>query len=134
MGAVPGPAPSGPWQRAQLLANSSLPAATSAAPETPGPHALASPRLDPRGRLGEYIRSSEASVVRDAVRRRRADDPRIFVVRPAHNPVGPLDFGGGFDDRSDRRQTLPELMSVGYEDAYRQFVEPVVGAETHSAT
>lgn len=106
----------------------------SAAPETPGPHALAAPRLDARGRLGEYVRSSEASVVRDAIRRRRADDPRIFVIRPTHNPVGPFDFAGGFDDRSDRRQTLAELMSRGYEDAYRQFVEPVVGADTHSAT
>jgi hypothetical protein len=100
----------------------------SAAPESPGPHALASPRLDWRGRIGEYIRSSEAAAVRDALTSRRADDPRVFVVRPAHNPVGPLDFGGGFDDRSDRRQELAELMSRGYEDAYHQFIEPVVGA------
>ena len=28
----------------------------------------------------------------------------------------------------DRRQNLTELMSRGYEDAYRQFIEPVVGA------
>jgi hypothetical protein len=54
--------------------------------------------------------------------------PRIYIVRPAHNPVGPLDFSGGFDDRSDRRQGLGELMSRGYEDAYHQFIEPVVGA------
>lgn len=100
----------------------------SAAPESPGPHALASPRLDVHGRLGEYIRSSEASVVRDAMSRRRADDARIFAIRPTHNPVGPFDFGGGFDDRSDRRQNLSELMSRGYEDAYHQFIEPVVGA------
>ena len=38
----------------------------SAAPESPGPHALAAPRLDGRGRLGEYLQSSEAAVVRDA--------------------------------------------------------------------
>jgi hypothetical protein len=49
-------------------------------------------------------------------------------VRPAHNPVGPFDFAGGFDDRSDRRQGLTELMMRGYEDAYHQFIEPVVGA------
>ena len=42
--------------------------------------------------------------------------------------VGPFDFEGGFDDRSDRRQNLAELMSRGYEDAYHQFIEPVVGA------
>ena len=30
--------------------------------------------------------------------------------------------------RSDRRYTLAELVDRGYEDAYRQFVEPVVAA------
>ncbi len=54
--------------------------------------------------------------------------PRIFTIRPAHNPLGPFDFSGGFDDRSDRRQPLAELISRGYEDAYHQFIEPVVGA------
>ena len=54
--------------------------------------------------------------------------PRVFTIRPSHNPIGPFDFGGGYDDRSDRRQPLDELMSRGYEDAYHQFIEPVVGA------
>ncbi|PYR27912.1 MAG: hypothetical protein DMF92_15355, partial [Acidobacteria bacterium] len=54
--------------------------------------------------------------------------PRVFTIRPAHNPIGPFDFHGGYDDRSDRRQPLTELMNRGYEDAYRQFIEPVVGA------
>ena len=52
----------------------------------------------------------------------------MFVIRPAHNPIGPLDLGGAFDERSERRQGLSELIDRGYEDAYRQFVEPVVGA------
>ena len=100
----------------------------SAAPESPGPHALASPRLDGRGRLGEYVLSAEAAAVRDALARRRADDPAVFVIRPSHNPVGPFDFDGGYDGRSDRRLSLTELMNRGYEDAYHQFIEPVVGA------
>ncbi|MFN7985641.1 MAG: hypothetical protein U0Q11_27690 [Vicinamibacterales bacterium] len=100
----------------------------SAAPDATGPHALASARLDARDRLGEYLRSSEAATVRDALERRRVDEPRVFLIRPAHNPVGPLDFSGGFDDRSDRAQGLAELMSRGYEDAYHQFIEPIVGA------
>ena len=100
----------------------------SAAPESPGPHALASPRLDGRGRLGEYVLSAEAAAVRDALARRRADDPAVFVIRPSHNPVGPFDFDGGYDGRSDRRLSLAELMNRGYEDAYHQFIEPVVGA------
>ena len=98
----------------------------SAAPELPGPHALASPRLDGRGRLGEYLQSTEAAVVRDATT--TTGGVRIFTVRPAHNPIGPFDFAGGYDDRSHRRQGLGELISRGYEDAYHQFIEPVVGA------
>jgi hypothetical protein len=100
----------------------------SAAADSPGPHALARPRLDGRGRIGEYLQSFEAAAVRDASQVMGDGGPRIYIVRPAHNPVGPLDFGGGFDDRSDRRQGLGELMSCGYEDAYHQFIEPVVGA------
>ena len=98
----------------------------SAAPESPGPHALASPRLDGRGRLGEYLQSAEAAVVRDATT--TTGGVRIFIVRPTHNPIGPFDFSGGYDDRSHRRQGLGELISRGYEDAYHQFIEPVVGA------
>jgi hypothetical protein len=100
----------------------------SAAPESHGPHELRAPRLDGRGRLGEWVQSAEAAIVRDATRMAMARVPRIFTIHPAHNPLGPFDFGGGFDDRSDRRQPLTELMSRGYEDAYRQFIEPVVGA------
>jgi len=98
----------------------------SAAPESPGPHALASPRVDGRGRLGEYMQSAEAAVVRDATT--TTGGVRIFTVRPTHNPIGPFDFAGGYDDRSHRRQGLGELINRGYEDAYHQFIEPVVGA------
>jgi hypothetical protein len=110
----------------------------SAAPDALGPHALSLARLDGRGRIGQYLESAEAAAVRDAIRlaagavdhergtARRA--VRIFPIRPAHNPIGPFDFAGGFDDRSDRRQPLEELMARGYEDAYHQFIEPVVGA------
>jgi hypothetical protein len=96
------------------------------AEEGAGPHALAPPRLDPFGRLGEYLESSEAAVIRDATT--TTGGVRIYSVRPVHNPIGPLDFGGGFDDRSARPQPLQELMGRGYEDAYHQFIEPVVGA------
>ena len=57
-----------------------------------------------------------------------ATAPRIFTVQPAHNPLGPFDFRGVYDDRSERSQALGELVASGYEDAYRQFIEPVVGA------
>jgi hypothetical protein len=100
----------------------------SAAPESPRPHTLSAPRLDARARLGEYLQSSEAAAVHDATRMIAARAPRVFTIRPTHNPVGPFDLGGGYDDRSARSQPLDELMSRGYEDAYHQFIEPVVGA------
>ena len=40
--------------------------------------------------------------------------------------MAPLDTGGAFDERSDRVQAVGELVDRGYEDAYRQFIEPVV--------
>jgi hypothetical protein len=100
----------------------------TAAAELPGPHALAAPRLDGRGRLGEYLQSSEAAAVRDAAKAGVRAGLQVFTIRPSHNPIGPFDFAGGFDNRSDRRQPLVELMNRGYEDGHNQFVEPVVGA------
>ena len=64
----------------------------------------------------------------DVVSQVRERGPRIYAIRPEHNPIGPFDFTGAFDDRSARRPASTELMSRGYEDAYHQFIEPVVGA------
>jgi hypothetical protein len=100
----------------------------SAAPEAPWPHALAAPRVDLRARFGEYLQSAEAAAVRDATRVIAARGQRVFTIRPSHNAIGPFEFSGGYDDRSARRQPLEELLSRGYEDAYHQFIEPVVGA------
>lgn len=100
----------------------------SAAPEPGGAHALAAPRLDVRGRLGDYLQSSEAAAIRDAVRAAGTRMKRLFVIRPSHNPIRPFDFAGGFDDRSDRPMRLDELLNRGYEDAYHQFIEPVIAA------
>jgi hypothetical protein len=99
----------------------------SAAPEVATPHALVAPRLDGRGRIGEYVQASEAATVRDVVRQAQVRGTHLHVIRPTHNPVGPFDFRGGFDDRSDRLQSVAELTAQGYEDAHRQFVEPVMG-------
>ena len=49
-------------------------------------------------------------------------------MRPGHNPAAALDAGGAFDAQSDRWQSVGELVDRGYEDAYRQFVDPIVGA------
>ncbi len=100
----------------------------SAAASVERPHALAPARLDGKGRVGEYLLSAEVAAVRDALQFAAVRLPRVFTIHPPHNPIGPFDFGGEYDDRSDRRQPLSELLTRGYEDAYHQFIEPVVGA------
>jgi hypothetical protein len=100
----------------------------SAAPESPGPHALAQPRLDGLGRIGDYLQASEAAILRDVAAVAAENGPHVFTIRPGHTPLGPFDFSGGFDDRSDRPLSLVELVTRGYEDAYLQFIEPIVGA------
>jgi hypothetical protein len=100
----------------------------AASAEPSGPHDLSARRVSPRARLSEFLGADQAAAVREAVLVARPWFERIFVVRPAHNPVSPLDLQGAFDERSDRRQGLSELIDRGYEDAYRQFIDPVVGA------
>jgi hypothetical protein len=98
------------------------------APDAPGPHVLRRPRLDLRGRLGEQLASEEAAAVRDAVRFAQAHFHAVYVVRPSYNPIGPFDLAGTYDEASDRRHALDELLERGYEDAHRLFVEPALGA------
>lgn len=100
----------------------------SASPPPARAHELSSGRADVRGRAGEQLAAFEAAALRDVLEHFGGRFAGVFVIRPAHNPLGPLDFGGVYDERSDRRHTLAELVDRGYEDAYRQFIEPVVGA------
>ena len=92
------------------------------------PHELSANPADLRGRAGEQLSAFESAGLRDVVEQFGARFTGLHVIRPDHNPLGPLDFGGVHDERSDRRFTVAELVDRGYEDAYRQFVEPVVGA------
>lgn len=100
----------------------------AATPDSPGPHELRPPRLDGMGRVGEQLASAETAVLNDAVRHLHHRFQGVYVVRPSHNAIRPLDLIGAYDEKSDRVQTLDELMERGFEDAYRQFIEPVVGA------
>jgi hypothetical protein len=106
----------------------------TASEELGGPHGLTRRRVAPRARLGEYLASAEAAALRDALGAAQPWFDALFVIRPAHNPVAPLDTRGSFDDRSDRRQSVSELVDRGYEDAYRQFIDPVVGASGEQLT
>ena len=106
----------------------------AAAPEPPGPHELRPPRLDGLGRVGEQIASAETAALSDAIRHLHHRFQGVYLIRPSHNPIRPLDLTGAYDERSDRVQTLDELMERGYEDAYRQFIEPFLGASGERMT
>ncbi len=93
-----------------------------------GAHDLSAGRADLRGRAGEQLAAFESADVRDALERFAGRFAGLYVIRPPHNPLGPLDVAGIFDERSDRMHALGELTDRGYEDAYRQFIEPVVAA------
>jgi hypothetical protein len=100
----------------------------SPAPPPGRPHELSPARGDLRGRAAEQLSSFEAANLRDAVEGASARFAGLFVIRPAHNPLGPLDLDGVYDERSDRNYSVAELVDRGYEDAYHQFIEPVVAA------
>ncbi|HUE89539.1 MAG TPA: patatin-like phospholipase family protein [Vicinamibacterales bacterium] len=100
----------------------------SASPEPPGPHELGRPRLEPMARLSEHAASFESAALRDAVQHVQHRFRSIYQIRPVHNPVGAFDLSGAFDERSDREHSLGELLERGYQDAYHQFIEPVVAA------
>ena len=106
----------------------------SASAEPPGPHGLRPPRHDGFGRVGEHISSSEAATLVDGVRHLHHRFHGLYLIRPAHNAVRALDLDGAYDEQSDRIQPLEELMERGYEDAYRQFIEPVLGASGERMT
>jgi hypothetical protein len=100
----------------------------TAAADPPGPHELRPPRLDGLGRVGEQVASAESAALGDAIRQLHHQFHGLYLIRPSHNPIRPFDLDGAYDEKSDRVQTLDELMQRGYEDAYRLFIEPMLGA------
>jgi hypothetical protein len=100
----------------------------SPAPPAGVPHGMRSTPLDLRARTGELLRSIETSALHDAWSLASTRFSGVFVIRPDHNPIGPFQFGGGYDEGSDRTRSVGELLTQGYQDAYRQFIEPVVAA------
>jgi hypothetical protein len=109
----------------------------SATPPLPGPHALVRPPYAPRDRLADVLDAFETAALDEALAHTDARLGPAFVIRATHNALGAFAFGGARDARSDRRVALGELVDRGYEDAYRQFLEPVIGAsgeQMHGAT
>jgi Patatin-like phospholipase len=101
----------------------------AACPPPAEPHEMSSGRADLRGRAGDQLAALETAGLRDVLQQYSSRFAALFVIRPSHNPLGPFDFSGVYDERSDRVRTVGELVDRGYDDAYRQFIEPVVGAE-----
>jgi hypothetical protein len=57
----------------------------------------------------------------------------LYVIRPTARALGPLELDAEIDPATEVAQTLSDLMEQGYRDAYRLFVEPVVGAAPEPA-
>lgn len=100
----------------------------SAAPPAGTPHGLRRRPGHLRGRMGEHMRSIETAAVDDVCALAARNFAGVFVIRPSHNPIGPFDFGGVYDEASDRRRKSSELLQLGHEDAYSAFIDPYVAA------
>jgi hypothetical protein len=100
---------------------------TAVAPAA-APHRLRALRLDLTGRFGEFQSAAESAALRDALESIGPRFDSVYTIQPVHNAIGPFDLAGAYDEASDRHQDLSELMERAYEDAYRQFIEPVIGA------
>ena len=100
----------------------------TATPEAGAPHALTAARADARGRAGEWLAGEETAAVRDAVRFAHAHFHAVFVIRPEHNAVLPLDLAGADDPASDRRMTPAICWCAAMTTRYRLFIEPALGA------
>jgi hypothetical protein len=100
----------------------------SPAPPPAAPHAMRARPLDLRARIGELVRSIETAALTEAAAIALRRCPSVFVVRPDHNPLGPFDFAGAYDEASDRQRTVSELIEQGHADAYHHLIEPIVSA------
>lgn len=96
------------------------------APPASTPHDMRAKAIDFRTKMGETLRSVETAAFQDAWALAANRFSGVFAIRPSHNPIGPFDVDGVYDETSDRQRTLAELMQMGHDDAYRQFIEPVV--------
>ncbi len=52
----------------------------------------------------------------------------LYVIRPERRLLGPLELDGSLDPATEVEALPDDLIAQGYRDAYRLFIEPVVGA------
>lgn len=51
----------------------------------------------------------------------------LWAIRPDRRALGPMELDGARDPATEVLQTTDDLRELGFRDAYRQFIEPVVG-------
>jgi hypothetical protein len=95
-------------------------------PQTPAPLAR---RRGPLARIDAASRALEAQAAREIEETERfgPDDVDLWVIRPQRRALGPMELDGVRDPATEVLQTTEDLVEMGFRDAYRQFVEPVVG-------
>ena len=80
-----------------------------------------------RSRVAEHLAAAETAAVRDAVRAAQEAIQGAVSHSAAPQPDRPPRFRGHLRRALGSVSEPGELMDRGYEDAYRQFIEPVVG-------
>ena len=102
----------------------------SAAPPAGAPaRAQFGSRPTSRGRAGEQLAAFETADLRDVLEQSTGRFAGLFVIRPVAQSARPAGLR-----RDLRRAVRPpvrvaELVDRGYEDAYHQFIEPVVARQ-----
>jgi hypothetical protein len=123
----------------------------SGVPETASPLAR---RRGPRARIDAAVRALErraAEEIDDTFRLNRIvgtlgrrggggrgawEDPAtgrtyrevdLWAIRPVRRTLGPMELDGARDPATEVAHATEDLLELGFRDAYRQFVEPVVG-------
>jgi len=129
----------------QVIVVTAAPWTATAAPRRRGPRALADGLLatverqavDADLRSAERInrmvetlghRVDDGHGWQDPATGRLYRDVSIYVIRPERRVLGALEWDGGEDPSTEVLEMPEDLADLGYRDAYRLFVEPVVGA------
>jgi hypothetical protein len=124
---------------------------TTGVPETPSPVGR---RRGPLARIDAAVRALERQAAREVGETERLnrivstlghrtgggrgawEDPAtgrvyrevdLWVIRPERRALGPMELDGARDPATEVLETTTDLLEQGWRDAYRQFVEPVVG-------
>jgi hypothetical protein len=129
----------------QVILVSGVPQTAAAPPRRRGPRALADGILatlerqgvdrdvDGAERVGRMVETlghrtdDGGRAWQDPATGRLYRDFGLYVIRPERRALGPLEFDGAQDPTSEVLETPADLVEQGYRDAYRLFVEPVVG-------